>query len=587
MSSIQVLAAELVSSLEPREIILRLVERALDVVPADRCTLTSVDQFVLRVEGSFERGKGRPSWLGSEYDLSYIDQQPLIAQAVRQGRIAVGQGFASQRIDPELQPDLEGMRHTAVIPLALGDDVMAMLILSRRDEEAFSQVELERLQEIGVLAILALRNARLYQDVNEARGRGLEALTLISQHLASSDELPTFFGKMSASVAQLVNADKAAFWMVQGDELVAQAEAFGFASAVLEQMRVPVDHDLSSPLARLLFGGEALGGLVTPEVLTGRYAEALRAMDVREVVAVPWKTAEVPLGMLFACNAQKRFTAEDQWVMRVAARASAVVWQGYEAERRLVALQAKERANLQRHAARMAELEQLKSQFLRLASHELRTPLTIVRGYISMFEEGVFGHLSEEARKILPTISARVAQMNLLIDQMMNTARLEDSRMAISAKPVRVDDLARRVAASFQGLLGRDRRLLVETMHPGVTAFADPEKVETIIGNLVSNAIKYSPSGGDVRCVIELSGKMVTVTVVDTGIGIHAEDMVKLFQRFGRLERPETANIEGTGLGLYLSRELARLQGGEIDVESTVGEGSRFRLTLPTEAPDI
>jgi signal transduction histidine kinase len=577
--SIQALAADLVSSLEPREIVLRLVERALDIVPADRCTLTSLDEKVLRVEASFDRGRGRPAWLGREYPYEFISQQPLLKRAVDTGEIATGGGFTAATPDPDVTPDLAGIRHTAVVPLSLGKVVAAVLILSRREDRAFGGEELQALQEIGVLAVLALRSARLFEEVNEAQERGLQALSLISEHLAASDELPAFFGKMSASVAQLVHAEKAAFWMFHEGRMMAQAEAHGFDSALLTRMDVRVDSD--GRLSRILHEGEAISGEITPEALAGPYGDVLRLMSVRDVVVVPWQTADLPLGVLLAGNSRSGFSAQDQWVMRVAARASAVVWQGYEAERRLVAMQARERKNLEQHATRMAELEQLKSQFLRLASHELRTPLTIVRGYVSMFQEGVFGDMSEEAMRVLPTISSRVAQMNLLIDQMLNAARLEDSRLILSPREVRVDEVVDRVISSLQGLGVSGQKLLVDNPWGAVVAFADPEKTETIVANLVSNAIKYSPRGGDVVCEIEASDDEVVVTVVDDGVGIAAEDMPRLFQRFGRLERPETANIEGTGLGLFLSRELAHLMDGDITVESTVGRGSRFTLTLP------
>jgi signal transduction histidine kinase len=583
--SIQVLAAELVASLEPREIVLRLVERALEIVPADRCTLTSVDQQVLRVEASFERHKGPPEWLGREYPTTYVDRQPLLRDALETGRIATGTGFNADTPDPEVSPDLSGIRHTAVVPLGVGGTVIAVLILSRREDREFGADELQALQEIGLVAVLALRNARLYQSVNEAQDRGLQALSLISQHLASSDDLPVFFGKMSASVAELVGADKAAFWMLRGQALVAQSAAFGFDGSILEGMEVGIHGEQGTVLARLLFEDEAVRAEIPASALAGDYGEVLRLMDIRDVIAVPWKTADNPLGILLAANSRSGFRAQDEWVMRVAARASAVVWQGYEAERRVIAMQARERQNLEQHAARMAELEQLKSQFLRLASHELRTPLTIVRGYVSMFQEGVFGELSEEAMKVLPTISARVAQMNLMIDQMLNAARLEDSRLVLSPRPVRVDEVVVKVVGSFEGLLHVGQRLLVENQLGAAVAYADPEKTETIIANLVSNAVKYSPQGGDIVCEVDMTADEVTVGVVDQGLGIDADDIPRLFQRFGRLERPEMANIEGTGLGLFLSRELARMQGGDISVESTLGRGSRFTLALPAREP--
>ena len=587
MPSVQVLATELVSSLEPREIILRLVQRALEIVPADRCTLTSLDQQVIRVEASHERDRGSPSWSGRDYPLSMLAEQPLLLEAVRSGQIATGTGFSSDRTDAQVALDLVGVRHTAVVPLALGGSVWALLILSRRDDRTFDQEELVALQEIGILAMLALRNARLYQSVNEAQERGLQALTLISQNLASSDELPAFFGRMSASVARLVHAEKAAFWMLNDGVLKAQAAAHGFDAQALERMRLDVGGDPQALLSRLLFADQAIRGEVTPEALAGPRGGLLRTMNVRDMVAVPWKTAERPLGVLVACNSESGFVAQDEWVMRVSARASAVVWQGYEAERRLIAMQRQERENLEQHAARMAELERLKSQFLRLASHELRTPLTIVRGYLSMFQEGVFGDLSVEAQRVLPTISSRVAQMNLLIDQMLDAARLEDSRLVISVRDVRADQVVQKVVAEFDGLRRAGQRLIVENPGGELTVLADPDKLETIIANLVSNAIKYSPGGGDIRCLLESDAEVATISVADQGIGIARADLDKLFTRFGRLERPETAHIEGTGLGLFLCRELAHLQDGDISVESTLGQGTTFNLRLPLASPSV
>jgi len=511
----------------------------------------------------------------------------LLLEAVRSGQIATGTGFSSDRTDAQVALDLVGVRHTAVVPLALGGSVWALLILSRRDDRTFDQEELVALQEIGILAMLALRNARLYQSVNEAQERGLQALTLISQNLASSDELPAFFGRMSASVARLVHAEKAAFWMLNDGVLKAQAEAHGFDAQALERMRLDVGGDPQALLSRLLFADQAIRGEVTPEALAGPRGGLLRTMNVRDMVAVPWKTAERPLGVLVACNSESGFVAQDEWVMRVSARASAVVWQGYEAERRLIAMQRQERENLEQHAARMAELERLKSQFLRLASHELRTPLTIVRGYLSMFQEGVFGDLSVEAQRVLPTISSRVAQMNLLIDQMLDAARLEDSRLVISVRDVRADQVVQKVVAEFDGLRRAGQRLIVENPGGELTVLADPDKLETIIANLVSNAIKYSPGGGDIRCLLESDAEVATISVADQGIGIARADLDKLFTRFGRLERPETAHIEGTGLGLFLCRELAHLQDGDISVESTLGQGTTFNLRLPRATPSV
>src|ERR1700693_3300180 len=134
--------------------------------------------------------------------------------------------------------------------------------------------------------------------------------------------------------------------------------------------------------------------------------------------------------------------------MRLAARASALVWQGYEAEHRAAALQAAEVKRLESHAMRMAELDKQKSEFLQLASHELRAPITLVSGYLSMLEEGSLGELPAPAAKVVPLMTARMRHMSELVDRMLTTSRMEIRARAQNARDVSVDALARSVAAA-------------------------------------------------------------------------------------------------------------------------------------------
>jgi signal transduction histidine kinase len=233
---------------------------------------------------------------------------------------------------------------------------------------------------------------------------------------------------------------------------------------------------------------------------------------------------------------------------------------------------------------RLAAIEGNKTQFLNLASHELRGPLTVVRGYVSMLEGGLLGNLNERGRKAVPVISAKVLEMNALLEQMIEAARLEDGALMLHPEDADLRDIVSAAVDSATALVEAKHQIRVTSPERPVRVRVDAERVKTIIANLISNAIKYSPAGGPIECELVNRGGIARVTVTDTGVGIAKEDLPILFTRFGRVSTPQTVHLPGTGLGLYLGRQLARLHGGEITVDSAPGHGSTFTLHLPVSA---
>jgi signal transduction histidine kinase len=230
---------------------------------------------------------------------------------------------------------------------------------------------------------------------------------------------------------------------------------------------------------------------------------------------------------------------------------------------------------------RLAAIERNKTQFLNLASHELRGPMTVVRGYVSMLEGGLLGDLNERGRKALPVISTKVMEMNALIEQMIEAARLEDGALLLRPAETDLREVVTAAVEAARPLVDHSHEISLEIPERPVQVRADAERIKTIVSNLVSNAIKYSPSGGAIECELTARGGIARVAVKDSGVGIAKEDLPILFTRFGRVSTPHTDHLSGTGLGLYLGRQLARLHGGEITVESSPGKGSTFTLHLP------
>jgi signal transduction histidine kinase len=234
-----------------------------------------------------------------------------------------------------------------------------------------------------------------------------------------------------------------------------------------------------------------------------------------------------------------------------------------------------DRVNL---TSRIQALEKAKSDFLNIASHELRGPMTIIKGYLTMFEAGSLGELSPKASSVLPLLIAKADEINWMLEHMLEAARLEEGRLELNKQPGDVVEITNRAIDGMKMLL-RSHELHVDEPAEPVDADLDPDRFQIVVRNLLSNAAKYSPAGSVITVRIRRNNGKVTVAVIDRGVGISLEDQVNLFTRFGRV--PSTQHVQGTGLGLWLSREIARMHGGDLTVQSDAGRGSTFVLAVP------
>jgi signal transduction histidine kinase len=228
---------------------------------------------------------------------------------------------------------------------------------------------------------------------------------------------------------------------------------------------------------------------------------------------------------------------------------------------------------------RIASLEKAKSEFLNVASHELRGPMTVIKGYLTMLESGALGDVSPRAMTVLPLLIAKSDEVNWMVEQMVEASRLEEGRMALKKQSADVFDLTERAIEGMRAVL-INHELRVDKPSRTVQAEVDPDRFQIVIRNLLSNAVKYSPAGSAISVRVSRNGG-ASVSVTDEGIGIALEDQARLFTRFVRIEKQSTQHISGTGLGLWLSREIARMHDGDLTVTSTPGSGSTFTLQLP------
>ena len=229
-------------------------------------------------------------------------------------------------------------------------------------------------------------------------------------------------------------------------------------------------------------------------------------------------------------------------------------------------------------SSKIAALERAKTDFLNIASHELRGPMTVIKGYLTMLDAGALGELSPKAQSVLPLLISKSDEVNWMIEQMIEASRLEEGRLALKKQRTDIVELTESAIEGVRMLLsGHD--LKVDLPHQAIDADVDPDRFQIVVRNLLSNAAKYSASGTDIDVEVRRDSDMASVSVSDRGVGISKADQAQLFTRFSRIET--SAHVQGTGLGLWLSKEIARMHNGDLAVESQTGLGTKFTFSVP------
>lgn len=250
---------------------------------------------------------------------------------------------------------------------------------------------------------------------------------------------------------------------------------------------------------------------------------------------------------------------------------------------------AQERVGLAKSVEELSRQNREIQSFYHSLSHELKTPLTSVREFVALVADGVAGAVPEKATALLRKALRNCDQLVLAMNDILDATRLDTGKLELHASPTDVDELLDLVLADHANAAAAKRlELRRGTGSIPEPALVDERRVFQIISNLVSNAIKFTPPGGRIEVDAGVEPEHPTfwrIDVRDSGRGIPAEDLESVFERLFQSRHDDAAVIGGLGIGLYLCRELARLHGGDILVESEVGVGSLFRFTFPATGP--
>ena len=234
-------------------------------------------------------------------------------------------------------------------------------------------------------------------------------------------------------------------------------------------------------------------------------------------------------------------------------------------------------------AAQLAELDKLKAEFVSVASHELKTPINVIMGYVQLLEEGMYGPITPQQREVLRTLESQCNGLTRLVRQLLDVSRFQAGGGKLEPRPVPflhfLDELERgfAVLAHQRGVAFR----VVRGDDLPAEVLWDLDRMNEVLGNLLSNAFKFTGRGGSVELHVDATGEVVAMQVRDSGAGIPAEHLPHIFRKFYQADNQSAADAAGTGLGLAIAKEIVEAHRGSIAVESTAGEGTTFLLTLP------
>jgi GAF domain-containing protein len=487
------------------------------------------------------------------------------------------------REDPEfgvhLLQTMQGFRTILAVPMLREGVPIGALALWRREVLPFSDTEISLVQTFADQAVIAVENVRLFkeldartQDLTRSVGE-LRALGEVGQAISSTLDLQTVLSTIVARATELSGTDAGVIY-----EYDAQREVF--LPRATEHLEAEiVETMLATPVRK---GEGATGRLAevqeaiqVPDILAAPAESRVRGVLVRAgyraLLAAPLVREEQLIGALTVIRkATGEFPAEVIDLLRAFATQSALAIQNARLFREIAD-----------KSRQLEVVSQHKSEFLANMSHELRTPLNAIIGFSEVLSERMFGELNEKQDEYLKDIHASGQHLLSLINDILDLSKIEAGRMELDLTDISLPAALDNAVTLVRERAGRRGIALHMTVDERLEHVrADERKVRQVVLNLLSNAIKFTPEGGRIEVRAAPVDGAVEVSVSDTGVGIAPEDQEAVFEEFRQVGTADK-KVEGTGLGLALSRKFIELHGGKIWVKSQVGAGSTFTFTIP------
>ncbi len=560
LSALYEVSSQLGKSLDLDEVLNQVMDAIIQLTGAERGFLMLYDETTGQLVTRAARNVDQKTIEGDAMNIS---------RTVVERAVASGEGILTSNAQEDArfagQQSVVGyqLRSIMCAPLqARGFTLGAVYVDNRLFSGVFETADLDLLMTFANQASVAIENARLFTQTDAALSRRVEELSIfqrIDQQLNKSLELNRVLSLALNWAIALINADGGSIGLFEQPEEAPpylHLMVFRGAEEVDETRDVPVDHPI---VRQVLVENRAILSHNVSE------AESIDGTPATVQLAVPIQQAGHVTGLItLETQHAREINREDiAFVERLADRAAVAInnAQLYE----------------QINAANTA-----KSEFVSLVAHELRVPMTSIKGYADLIVSGVAGPLNDQQTQFLEVIRRNLQRMSTLITDLSDINRIESGKMTFNNKAFDIRETVADVTGSLHERIdARQQTLDIDIEDEVPDVYADPVRIAQVLTNLVSNANKYTPDGGQISVRIVREPGFAAVSVQDTGIGISEENQKKLFTQFFRAEDHAVREQPGWGLGLSIVRNMVEAQGGQIRFTSELGKGSTFTFTIP------
>lgn len=566
LAALYEVSTQLGTTLDLTELLNLVMDAIIQLTGAERGYLVLFDELTAELETVAARNVDQQTIEGRSMEIS----RSVVRRVATEGKpLLTDNAQADSRFSSHQSVIGFRLRSIMCTPLRARNRIIgAIYVDNRLLSAAFSQEDLDLLVAFANQAAMAIENARLFQQTDQALARRVGELTLfqrIDQELNKSLDLQRVLDLALDWAMRLTEADGGSIGLIETD---ADTEERYLNLLVYrgkdesQEKRVPAGHPI---LARVLAQSISVHT---------RHASKFHAIDgspSAAQLAVPIKQDGRVSGLitLESENLPNRFSGEDiDFVERLSDRAAVAI------------------ANSRLYEVIQAANE-AKNEFISLVTHELRVPMTSIRGYTDLVLGGTAGPLNDMQRQFLQTVRRNLDRMSVLIRDLSDITRIESGRMNFELSDFDLRQVIENVANDLgEAIENKQQSLTLQLPDSSMLIYADQTRIGQIMTNLVSNAHKYTPEAGQITVQAERAGQFMQVDVIDNGIGLSEEDQAQLFTQFFRSNDEFVREQTGWGLGLSIVKKLVEAQGGEIYCESRLGKGSKFSFTVPLATPE-